>query len=311
MSATPYDSLSKDAQTAQIEFASDFEQALAGASDPWAMELGRSRRTRALKTKFPVPVTAVGFEEFRGDPRYRTLSSRTIEATIKEYFDGVSEKRTTVEAPDFMAWDDEPANMAAEAAALPNSLVGDLLVAATGGTHPWDDLSFFNDAHLVNPFKPSAGTFDNQFTGQAISLATLKLIKARFRGIKKANGKRPLGLRLTHILVHPDQEQDWRDFEQNQRVGASGGEENRHRATFEVIVGDDLPSTLSGIYFPLALNKVGMYPWAVQQWPSPEVRFLGLDSAMYEKQLNIGVDVILRATAALGMPHCIQRCAIA
>ena len=306
MSSIPKDDLSVDAQTALVEFSTDLEMALEATSDPWAESLGHSRRSDALETKFNLPLSDTGLKEFKGDPRYRTLSSKRIAVIVKEYFDGVAEKKTTIEAPDFFAWDLEPQRIAGEIAALPNDLVAELLAKGHIAVHDWDGLTFFHASHLVNPLKAASGTFKNVYTGQAISIATVKLIKSRFRAIASANGKRKLGLKLTHIVCHADDEQDWLDVAKLTHIGGSGGEENRHRETFEVVVGDEL-TTAAGVYFPVAANKIGMYPWFVQQNIAPERRIHDESSAMYETKLMVGTDVIHRATAAYALPHCVAK----
>ena len=55
MTTRTYDQVSTDAQTALTEFVSEFESALVSAPEPWARTYGKTRNTRALSTKWPIP----------------------------------------------------------------------------------------------------------------------------------------------------------------------------------------------------------------------------------------------------------------
>jgi len=82
----------------------------------------------------------------------------------------------------------------------------------------YDNLTFFNAAHLVNPFRPSAGSFANDLTGAAagifpgavpvngvtvdIALDNLAKALAYIASIKMPSGADPRMLRLSKIL-HP------------------------------------------------------------------------------------------------------------
>jgi phage major head subunit gpT-like protein len=308
----PYDLVSRDAQTALTEFVEDF--ALALAQEPveqWAKTLGTARSTKALVTKFPIPVSAAGYAEFVGNLRYRSIFTRTITLTPKTWQDGVAELARIVEAPDFIGWAEEPARMAAAALSLPNEIIAALLEAGTSGTHELDGVAFFSDAHPYNVFDADIGTFDNNHTGagSALSSSSLLSAKERMRKIKAPNGK-PMGLRLTHIIVPPALEETAKQLlEQDmmiQAVGSSfGAVDNIHKGTVKMTVADELTS--DAVWYALALNKPGVKPWVIQDGGAPETRNLDKSSALYEKELKVGVDSILDANGGLLFPHCLHR----
>ena len=63
-----YNLISSDAQRSLEEFAQDFTIALTQPGvEQWAKENGLYRPSRALKTTYPVPVSAAGYNEFKGD----------------------------------------------------------------------------------------------------------------------------------------------------------------------------------------------------------------------------------------------------
>src|SRR5688500_5256983 len=91
--------ISRDAQTALTEFTQDFAMALAqGPVEQWAKERGFYRPSRALKAVFPIPVSAAGYNELKGDLKYRDLFQQSLEFTPKTWQDGVSALASVVEA---------------------------------------------------------------------------------------------------------------------------------------------------------------------------------------------------------------------
>lgn len=306
---TEFDLVSRDAQRALEDFSQDFTAALTQNSvEAWAKTLGLSRTSRALKTTYPIPVSAAGYHKFEGDIKYRALFEKSLELKPKTWQDGVSELASVIEAPDFIGWTSEPAAMASAAVSLPNEIIADALAA---NATCWDDKAFFASDHPCNVFDVSVGTYDNDITGVATdpTVANLKIAKEYFRDIKAANGK-PLGLRMTHVLVPAAQEELWKDMlEQDiviQTIGTSfGAVPNRHKGTVQLVVSDELAS--DSIWYPLALGKPGMVPWIVQGEGAPEEIRQDKTDALYKTTLKVGLAYILRGNGALALPHCIQR----
>jgi len=306
---SPYDLVSRDAQELLQEFSDDFALALVEANvEEWAKQNGLYRSTKALKTTFPIPISAAGYHEFKGEIKYRALLEKSLEMKPKTWQDGYAELARVVEAPDFIGWNAEPAAMAVEAKRLTNEIIAAALEA--NAVHPYDDVAFFSGSHPYNVFKLSLGTFDNDHAG-APTIANLKTAKANFRAIKKANGK-PLGLRMTHVLIAAAQEEEWKDLLELDMILQSNEDDsaittlpNRHKGTVKMIVSDEL--TNDDKWYPLALNKPGMYPWVVQDQGAPEEILSDKTSHLYKTTLKIGAAYILEANGALALPHCIQR----
>lgn len=305
--------ISQDAQTRLTEFAEDFAVALTQETTPeedWARQLGVYIASKALKTKFPIPVSAAGYKEFEGDVRYRSLFERSFELVPKTWQDGVAELASVVEAPDFIGWMKQPDAMAAAARALPNEIISAALEA--NATHALDSLAFFHASHPVNVFDSSLGTFANTFSGgsTAASVAALETAKTNIRKVKAPNGK-PMGLRMTHVMCHPDKEETWRGILERDLIIESNGANNfgtvrnRHMGTVKLIVSDQL--TVSAQWYALALNKPGMYPWVVQDTGAPETIIQDKNDALYKSELKVGLASILRGNGGLALPHCIHR----
>jgi len=309
----PFDLVSKEAQRALEEFMQDFTAALVqGGVNEWAKSLGLYRMSKALKTTYPVPVSAAGYEEFKGDVRYRSLYQKSLELIPKEWTDGVSELARIVEAPDFIGWNEEPAAIAAAALALPNVIIAERLAA-----NPicWDEKNFFATNHPYNVFNTGEGTFSNDFTGTGTepSVTNLANAKMAFRKIKAANGK-PLGLRMTHVLVPPSQEEIWKDILENDLlistvVDASGRSfgsiNNRHKGTVELVVCDEFSDDKK--WYALARNKPGMFPWICQDQGSPEEILSDKSSELYKTKRQVGIYYAMTANAELALPHCVLR----
>lgn len=301
--------VSVDAQVALTEFSQDFAMALAqGNTEPWARAQGLYRASRALKATYPVPVSAAGYKEFKGDMKYRSLFEKSLSLVPKTWQDGVAELASIIEAPDFTGFAEQPAAMAAAAVSLGNEIIAGLIEA---NPTCWDDLAFFHSSHNYNVFDASVGTFSNDFTGAGTdpTLANLKLAKERFRKVKNAAGK-PLGLRMTHVLVPGAQEETWKDMlEQDmviQTIGDNfGAVDNRQKGTVTLVVSDEL--TDDNKWYPLALNKPGMFPWVVQDEGAPEEMISDKTSHLYQTSLKVGIAYILRGNGALALPHCMQR----
>ena len=299
-----YNLISSDAQRALEDFAEDFALALTQPGvEQWAKENGLYRASRALKTTYPVPVSAAGYNEFKGDVKYRDVFQKSLSLTPKTWQDGVAELASVIEAPDFVGWTSEPAAIAAAASALLNQIIADALVA---NATCWDGLAFFADAHPFNVYA-DIGTYPNDFTGAGTTLSTanIALAKAYFRKIKAPNGK-PLGLRMTHVLVPAALEETAKDrLEQDmviQAVGSTyGAVDNRHKGTVKIIVSDELADDSK--WYPLALNKPGMVPWIVQDEGAPEEIRSDKTSHLYQTTLKVGVAYVLRANGVLALPQ--------
>lgn len=299
--------LSGDAQRALEEFRSDFALALAADSvESWAMELGLSNTSSALKTTYPIPISAALYKEFKGDVKYRDLFEKSISLTPKTWQDGVAALASIIEAPDFSGWADQPAAMAAAAMSLPNTIIAGLLKA--NAVQEFDGKAFFAADHPVNVFDTSKGTFDNDISG-GVTRAGLVAAKQYFRSVKGPNGL-PLGLRMTHMVVGPGDEEEAKDLLENdmliETVGSSfGAVQNRHKGTVKLVVMDEHDDGAN--WYGLALNKPGLFPWIVQTEGAPEQIVSDKSSNLYQTTLQVGIAMILRGNGGLALPQCALR----
>lgn len=311
--STPFNFVTGDAQRALEVFSQAMAMALVQSPvEQWAEGLGYFNEVSraAIKSTYPVPVSAAGYKEFLGDVKYRTLFEKSLELKHKTWQDGVEELAAIIEAPDFTGWLGEPERIATAGMSLANEIVAGLLEA--NGTS-WTGVTFFNAAHPINLFESGLGTFDNDVTGAGTDPTheNLKVAKETFRGYKAPNGK-PMGLRMTHVLVPAAQEELWKDLLEQDLIIQSmdggttfGAVTNRHKGTVKPIVSDELTNALQ--WYPLALNKPGMFPWIVEAEAAPEEIRCDKTSQKYKDTLKVSVAYVKRANGVLALPHCVQR----
>ena len=312
--ANLYLQVTRDAQIALNEFSSAFAEALALA-DPvgWARQFGLVNSSRAIRTTYPIPVSAAGYRERKGDDKMRSLYEKSLSMSPIEWHDGVQALARVIEAPDFIGWAGEPGRIAREAARLPNTIVSAMLAA--NPTLEFDGKALFASDHPINVFDVAGASFDNDSTTAAINSAFFSDIKTRFRKRVGANGKR-LGLQVTHLLVPPDLEQAARDALENDMIVTAvrnqadsdnvGGAatNNRHKGTVEIVVGDELEDT--DVFYALD-GSAGVFPWIVQDGGAPEQIAYDKASDFYKDTGKLGLKYVLTMATAAALPHAIER----
>jgi phage major head subunit gpT-like protein len=304
-----YNLISQDAQRALEEFSEEFSAAFAaGPVQQWAKENGIYKMSNALKTTYPVPVHAAGYQELKGDIKYRAIFEKSFSLEPKTWQDGVAELAAIIEAPDFVGWTDQPAAMAAAGASLQNEIIAGLLEA---NGLCWDGQNFFDSDHPVNVFESSEGTYDNDFTGAGtdVTATNLGLAMAHFDGLKNPNGK-PAGLSMTHVFHPPSQRQAWKQLLENDllltTIGTSfGAVNNIYKGSIVPVCCNEL--TDSSKWYPAALNKPGMKPWVVQDAGAPEEILSDKTSHLYKTTLKVGIAYVMRGNGGLALPQCIAR----
>lgn len=341
-----YHIVPRDVQLALTEFSSDFDMAFAAADvEQWAGQIGLIRTSDAIRTVFPIPLSTAGYKLRDGDDKLRRLFERSMAMTPLEWYDGVQEKADIIEVGgEWIGWENEPANMAAEAVRHANVLVADLLASnpyldfyrqdLPGGSVA-SALQLFAATHPYNVLDSGVGTFDNDWsngdTVQGLTIpaeinATLvKACRKHFRDIKRPNGT-PMGLRFAGFLVPAAQEEAALDAFSRDKVLealATGGTAdfiggampNRFVGT-QVIVGDELtgslPSGATGdddTIYAFATKAGGLTPppWIVQRRGTTEEIRYDKDSEKYKDTGFVGVKEILKAAAAGCLPHAIVR----
>lgn len=334
--ANPYYQISRDAAEALEEFSDAFRGVLAlGDFEPWAAQFGFMNSSDSIKTTYPIPLDAAGYKEFKGQMKFRRLYERSLSMMTREWQDGVQEKESVITAPDFIGWQDAPANMAHEWQRFPNVLVADLLALDTFNGPLLDFYAdkesqtastrrmFAND-HPYNVFDVGLGTFQNYTTTTLAEIASgafFDTAEQYFRGLKGPNGK-PLGLAMTggNILVPFTRSIAFRDALAQDtliRTITAAGEDgvaavtqsNLWKGTIGYTVSDEL--TNQDYFYCIAKRVSGggsaPPPWIVQQESSPKEIVCDTNDQKYKDTLEVSVSYVGRANAAGALPHGILR----
>lgn len=325
MPGTIYNQVSRDAQIALNEFSSAFDAALAVINpDTWAEQYGLTNSSNAIRTTYPLPISAAGYKERTGDDKLRALFERSMSMVNKEWYDGVTAPADLIEAPDFIGWGTEPQRIAIEAQRLPNTLIAALLAAnplldlyrdeLPGGSVA-STIHLFDNSHPVNILDSSFGTFDNDHAFTAIDEAWVAATKLRFRQKKGPNGQ-PLGLRFDTLFVPSAREDEALDFFEQDTIldvlmnvagdqnVAAAPKRNRHKGTVRVVVCDELTS--DDVIYPMCAASLAK-PWIVQHRGTIEEIRYDKNSEMYKNTGKLAVKYVKRMGVAAAMPHAIER----
>ncbi len=335
---TPYFQVSRTAARALEEFSDEFREALTiDAGFPlWAANFGLVRNTDALKTTFPIPVSAAGYNEFRGDMKYRGLYARSLSMIGRDWQDGVEELAKVIEAPDFIDWAGEPARMAIEWNRLPNQVVADMLALSSlsgplldfyrdPDTNTASTRRLFATDHPYNVLDTSLGSFDNTMTTTHAAIASGAFFDAcdlRFSQVMGPNGK-PMGLRFIEggtCLVPATLANEFKNvlkFDTLVRavdnVGKPGAtasvvaavtQNNVYKGTLSYQRADELAN--QSYFYAIAAGKPGCFPWVVQRGTTEEI-IHDKNSEKYKNTRKISFAAIGQLEAAACLPHRIIR----
>ncbi len=314
--------ISLDAVDFLRQFSTDFDQALALAEvTQWSKALGSAvlvNSSNAIKTTYPIPVSAAGYTERKGDAKFRKLYEKSMSVTPREWQDGVHELARIIEAPDFIGWGSEPSRIAREAQRLPNILMAEMLEANpvldfyAGTAHSAKTL--FHASHPCHVFGEVSDTFDNDLgslgsTGGISEL--LKAMREHFRSILGPNGK-PMGRRLTDVVVPPQLEEEYFEFLNSDLMYAAHlaqGDNtqittrNLYKGSVNLVVSDELTDD-DQVY---GIDRNGPAFAVLQDGGAVREITFDKDSDMFKRTGMIAMSFELTAAASAALPHSICR----
>lgn len=318
-----YNYVSRDAQVALEEFKQDFMSAfMFNSAEQWAEEIGLTIQTDNLKVTLPIPLSAAKYIQRVGDRVYRRLSEKSFTFSPAVWTDGFAENAEVVEAPEFIGWQQEPANMAAAAATLRNRLVANQIESNSfaGPVSTLDALNFFISSgtkHPYNPLDPSLGGFFNAFTGSGTDLnpLTIGLARQRFAQILAPNGLDPLGVEFEGVLIPAALEEvakriaqqdtvPWGGVSSQTSVSIPFGAVNNIYKGLKYWVGRHLTDPAK--WYAVG-KKPGMYPWAVINKGTPQFYPQDKTSALFATTGQIGAFAELQTTGGMCFHHCLQQ----
>jgi len=306
--ATPYNQISRDAQDYLTEFSTELDAALETLDvNAWARQFGHVFTSQAVRTIYPIPVSAANYVLRAGDDKMRDLFAKSLDILPVEYIDGFRAKARVVEAPDFIGWVGEPARIARAQMRHPNKMVAALLAA--NAALDFDGLSLYNDAHPVNVFDATKGTFDNNLSISAADLSVVFDTAMLNLRLRKGPDGELLGLQMTDVIVPAAREQAFKkfleaDFMYNSAL-AQGANTNLVSANMyrgiNLVVAPELDSaSTANVFF---VDRNGPPPYILQDGGSPEEIRYDKDSELYKNTGTIGMKFVYLAGATGALPH--------
>lgn len=314
--ATPFNLVSADAQQRLTEFSDAFMTAYSlAAPNLWAREHGLLYSSRAIKSVFPLPVSAAGYKLREGDDKMRALYEKSCTVMPKEYQDGIKEKAQIIEAPDFIGWQQEPQKVATETLRFPNKLVAQLL--KDNPTLEFDAKALFADDHPINVLDDSvkdvAGntSFDNNLSSGTLAGGAVGSAVEYFAKLPGPNGE-VMGLQLTHVLVPSALQRKFREYLESDLMynamlqGGSGTNLISNNIYSNAVTPIFCPELKDAdVVYWLAAG--GPQPWILQDCGPPEEVHYDKDSDFYKDTGFIAIKYILSMGAAAALPHAIAK----
>lgn len=314
--AIPYNLLSADAQQRLTEFSDAYAASLAmGAPGTWGKDFGLTYSSNAIKTIYPLPVSAAGYKLREGDDKMRALYEKSLTIKPKEYQDGVQELRQIIEAPDFIGWGDEPSRIALETLRFPNKLVAQLL--KDNPTLEFDAKALFADDHPINVLddgvKDVAGnsTFDNNFSSGTLAGGAVGSAVEYFEKMPGPNGE-TMGLTLTHVLVPSALARKFREYLEsdvmyNAMLAGSSNTNFLSKNLYANAVTPVYCPELKDADIVYWIASGGPKPWIVQDGGTPEEITYDTSSDFYKDTGFLARKYVLRMGVAAALPHAIAR----
>lgn len=203
-----------------------------------------------------------GFEEWKGDRKLSDIDAFKLQIRNRDWVSGLRLHQNNIKDDRlglFAATTPEMARVARAHRAdlmmqhLINGFTGTAFPEAGNGL-AYDGALFFSDSHTT-------GGGPNQSNKLTTALAASSLTSARqkLRQMKTADGKRPLNLKGTHLIVGPKNEEVAEKLIKNDLVPNSAGtasESNVHKGKYQVMVSPRLVDDYDDYWFLADLNAV-------------------------------------------------------
>jgi hypothetical protein len=319
----PAHAISKVGLDFLTEFSAEFNAAYVTAVEvDWAKRFGIFSGSGALKTVFMLALEGAGYVPRKGDDPMRDLGEVSLSCMPTPWVDGVKALATKVEASDFTGFNMAPGDMARAALRFPNKLAATMLESGnyidlyreeSPGGSTASTMGLFDNAHPVNIYDSSKGTFDNlRVPGTGMTTAWVEATKTRFRTKLGPSGAR-MGLEFNALLTPGARVEEARNiFEKDMVIeaiveaGANVGGAampNRHKGTVEVIVCNDL--TNADVVYPFD-KKSSAKPWVTQMTPITQLMF-DKTSDFYKHTLMLGLKFVFDAVCVGGIPVAIEK----
>ena len=312
--------LPADDQAALREFNDRYIASIGAAPPPAWSDLGDLFPTAAPMVTFPIGSLALKYLQTEGEPRFKTLASKSFDVKVQEFDCGIEAKYLDLISQVFAYrnWQQGPARMMIAEARHRNRSLVTLLEA--GASTAWvDGLNFFSAAHLSDLNDPSSTTWSNyQASGKdCLDLSLLQAEVTTMQGTLDENGEK-VGADPDTILVPTAKYEPLKNLLAKDLIlelGTSSSfaaTNNVFKGRFNVV---HVPELTDANDFYLVDSKLrsssGLPPWISLRYTTPDpalqLRTWDTSSDFFKDTGKIKVSSHLWYGFALGFPHAIRK----
>lgn len=230
------------------------------------------------------------------------LKNRVFEDTVQVSKDRIADRKIAAEAVLMRM-------LGHQFAKFPDRKVASELLVGYASLKCYDGLTFFNDAHPVDPLDASKGTFDNLLASTALTPANFDSTYAAMTQFKGADGQ-ILGIMPDTLIVPPQLRTTALLIAKGAyvpNVAGTATQSNPNEGVVDVLVLPELGSESTTWY--LAKLKGPLKPLIVQKREEPVFDLVfGPDSDHCKKTRNLAWGADCRTAFGYTLPHLMVRC---
>ncbi len=203
-----------------------------------------------------------GFEEWKGDRKLGDTSSFKMQITNRDWSSGLRVHQNNFKDDKLGLFPVRVAGLAQKAKRHRSDLMVKMMLNGfagnvfpdTGNGLSYDGAFLFSDSHASD----GGPNQSNKITGGALTIANLELAEQKLKGMNTADGKDPLELGGTHLIVGPALEFVAKKLMGSEVIANAAGtasDTNIHRNQYEVIVSRRIKGAQANNWFVADLSQ--------------------------------------------------------
>lgn len=203
-----------------------------------------------------------GFEEWRGDRKLGDTSAFKMQIVNRDWASGLRVHQNNFKDDKLGLFPIRVAGLAQKARRHRSDLIVQMLLngfagnvfSTVGNGLAYDGAFFFSDSHSSD----GGPSQSNKISAGALTIANLELAEQKLKSMKTADGKDPLELGGTHLIVGPALEWVAKKFMGAEVIANAGGtaaDTNIHRNQYQVIVSRRITGSQANNWFLADLSQ--------------------------------------------------------
>jgi len=264
---------------------------------------------------FPLSAFGAKFRETKDiGGRFKSFQEKSFDLRVKEFDEGYEapwiDLKTNVFA--YRNWGMVPKRLQIAEQRHYSQTLAALLESGTTATSPWDGLSFFNTAHLANPFDAGVSTTFSNYNSSATDPAVIANLQAEMtamRDVRDANGDK-LGVEPVEIWLPTAKFQLVSDLLNQQRL--ANGSSNPLLGKLTPVHIPDLTDVNDWYLVDTNMIGLGYDPMFMATYMPGDtlgLRFWDESSDFYKESGKLKVSKHIWTGSNLVFPHAIRRIA--